>query len=108
MSEPFLIRGGCASWPAFDVLTFDFLRQLAGDVEVEVGPKSSGSQRRRMRLGEYLDYCMTSDEDDPLYLTDWQYQDSHPELRNLMKPPKEFQSWLDRLPQNQRPVWSWA
>src|SRR5262249_50086073 len=68
---------------------------------------SARHERRRMPLASYLAYCEASDEADPLYLTDWHYQASHPELRDLMKPPRAFQSWLDFLPRRQRPVWSW-
>jgi histone arginine demethylase JMJD6 len=107
MSEPFLVRGGCALWPAYSVLTFDYLRHLAGREEVRVRGTGTRNETQQMLLREFLDYCQITDERDPLYLADWHYHHSHPEIRELMSPPKAFQSWLEALPKDTRPAWSW-
>jgi histone arginine demethylase JMJD6 len=107
MLEPFMVRGGCASWPAFQHLSFNYLRELAGDVEVQVGRNHSRSSRQTMPLRHFLNYCETANEDDPLYLKDWHYQSTHPELRALMQPPVIFESWLNLLPAGAKPLWSW-
>jgi hypothetical protein len=107
MSEPFLIRGGCALWPAYSVLTFDYLRRLAGSEEVGVRRTGTPNETQQMLLREFVDYCQTVDEREPLYLVNWQYHQSYPEIRELVSPPKAFQSWLEALPKGTRSPWSW-
>jgi hypothetical protein len=70
MLKPFLIRGGCADWPAFTRLTFDYLREHAGHPEVEPKRRHPPGERCVMTLREYLDYCETSNESLPFYLSE--------------------------------------
>src|SRR5215469_1337424 len=107
MSKPFLIRGGCANWPAFRRLTFDYLRDHAGHVKVEVKRGHAAGERLVMTLREFLDYCETSNESVPFYLTDWRYR-AVPQIREWMDPPEAFRSWFDHVPPAGRPGWSWV
>jgi hypothetical protein len=108
MSKPFLIRGGCADWPAFTRLTFDYLRDYAGHAEVELKRRHAAGERRVMTLREFLDYCETSNESLPFYLTDWRYDRAVPQIREWMDPPQAFRSWFDHVPPAGRPEWSWV
>jgi hypothetical protein len=62
--------GGFADWAAFTRLTFDYLRDHAGHVEVELKRRNPAGERRVMMLREFLDYCETSNETLPFYLTE--------------------------------------
>jgi hypothetical protein len=103
IAEPFVIRGLALDWPAMSRLTFDSLSEIAGDVPVAVARSSGG--RTPMPLGAFIDYCRTTAEADPLYLS-WPYLDERPGIREWMNPPAVLRSWTERVHQP-RKGWSW-
>src|SRR5262245_33823060 len=107
MAQPFIIRGGCESWPAFRALTSDYLHKCAGHTQVTVKRTSDVSKSKQMSLSEFLTYCDESQESDPFYLSDWLYRQTNPEIRELMEPPKAFSNWFEMLPTTSQPDWSW-
>jgi histone arginine demethylase JMJD6 len=107
LDEPAIIRGGCAGWPAQKELTFEYLRQRVGSLQVKVSRREEGMDEQTMPMADYLNYCETAMEEHPMYLREWHYDLTHPEIRDLMTPPRIFHNWLHALPVKGRPEWSW-
>jgi hypothetical protein len=106
VAEPYIVRGAGAAWPAMSRLTIEGLRAIAGDLVVACERSSKPDELHEMPLGAFLDYCVTADETDPLYLRSWQYRQTHPSIRDWMEPPRAFRSWTDIIPGHEH-NWSW-
>ncbi len=61
-----------------------------------------------MRFADFLDYCLTTDDPEPLYLSSWAYQTELPEIRAMADPPAVFRSWLEMaVPGSRHPIGNW-
>ncbi len=100
---PFLLKNGIAQTRAMQRWDWSFFAQQYGDREVIVYRTSNRNQYQKMLFKDYIDYILTTDDTDPLYLLDWFVDKNCPELRADYSVPSYFHSWADQLIEPLRP-----
>jgi len=79
--RPVVLAGYVSDWPAVRTWSFDHLAQRVGDVKVIVDSYTS-AKARTTTVAEFVDMLKT--EDGPVYLQEWLYGASAPELAEDM------------------------
>ncbi|KPX55521.1 segment 12/17 [Pseudomonas amygdali pv. hibisci] len=106
LARPVLIRGLTDGWPARRKWTHDFFARHFGEVLVSVC-RSNGRDPQQMRLDDYLQYLDASLDRDPLYLSNWVFERTCPQLLDDYTNPSLFERLESRLPEHLRPQWRW-
>lgn len=104
---PILCKGMANSWKAAEWLTFEFLSTTLGSKEVTVERRHTFPRQRMLTLAAYIEYVQTTSDEDPLYLSNWKFDDDLPLLRSHCELPDVFNSWLDIIPPCVRPHLRW-
>lgn len=107
--KPVVVTNITTGWKAMERWTPEFFRDELGETMVSARRTRDLSDKRRMKLSEYIDYVERESvyDDDPYYLVDWIIARDHPELCNDYFVPSYFDSWLARLPAAVRPELRW-
>jgi len=76
-------------WPAYQKWSFEYFKSNYGHVQVTVS-NSNFNENYVVSLSDYIEYIMNSahEDEDILYLRDWDYTDTAPELANDILEPK--------------------
>lgn len=104
---PVLLEGLAEEWPARRLWTFDFFKQNYGGIDVTVYASERKTNPRNMKLGRYLEYMESTQDEFPDYLSRWCFSSSFPELAAQYRRPPHFPCWTDLLPREIRPDWKW-
>jgi histone arginine demethylase JMJD6 len=105
--KPVLLMGVMENWKAKARWTMDFLKSMYGHVSVKVKQVHAPHKKYTITLSDYIDYIKTSNDNNPYYLRDWQFQKDCPEILDDYEIPEYFKSWFQQLPTNFRPQLSW-
>lgn len=83
--RPVILRGHVADWPAVRTWSMDWLAERCGDTMVVVDSYSSDAARR-VTFAEFVNLLgqNTGSDAAPIYLQEWYYQTTNPELAQDM------------------------
>jgi hypothetical protein len=101
--KPVIITGVVSRWPAFERWGLEALRARFGSTPFHVGG-------HEMTLAAYLDYALSSVDEQPLYLFDKSFADRAPEMAAEYNVPPLFAPERDlfaQLPAECRPDYRW-
>lgn len=101
-SKPFVIEGVVNQWLAMEKWTWDFFKEKFGSKQLVVfradGSLNARKNHTQMSLREYIDYLLTTHDENPYYLVDWFVYQNLPEIVDDFTTPKAFKSWFNKLP----------
>ncbi len=103
---PLVIEGMSADWPARSLWSTISLKNSYGNHVVKVF-RSSDESEITMRLADYIDYMGDTEDEYPYYLKNWVFLDDFPVMRKHYKILPHFRNWLDSLPEESNPKFSW-
>jgi hypothetical protein len=103
---PLVMGGLAADWPAMSRWSLTSLRDYYGQQPVKVY-RSSDESEVTMQLKDYISYMMETDDAHPYYLKNWVFGNDCPAMRNDYKKLPHFNNWLDALPAETNPGFSW-
>jgi hypothetical protein len=112
-TEPIIVSGEIAQWPADKKWSFDFFRESYGKIQVILSDNlASPTKFKKINLRQYLDYIEepasqtfdTSGEGTKWYAAYWAPFCEHPELRNDFEQPQDLSNWFSHL---QGPMCDW-
>jgi len=104
---PVLIRGAMTTWPALTKWNTDYFRRTWGSLTVEAHRTLSKSDTRTFTIAEFMDYLVTTKDENPYYLRNWQFHLASSEVRGDYQVLPFFKSWTDSALLAQNPNFSW-
>ena len=102
--EPTIIRNA-GGWVG-EEWSLDALRARHDAQPVTVSDTLGADVPRANTLGEFIEYCSTTKDENPLYLH-WRFEAEVPDLAEALSPYWWLQSWFDRLPREIDPLLRW-
>lgn len=106
--KPVVILDIATEWRCLAEWDWGFFKRNYGAEVIEVVEKSSRSEKRITTWGAFIDYAVGDRQGEfPFYLENCCLEGRYRELRDYYTVPTFFENILTRIPENDRPEWSW-